>query len=108
MTPTFIYTSPKTPKTNAPKTNVWVRLDGSGPLGVRQGQARREAILVFMLSYQREHTSAPTVAQIKEAVGLASKNTVYKHLMALVCAGRVENRPHGRNVVYWAKEKAND
>lgn len=49
-----------------------------------QGELRREAILVFLHDYMRQNQGrSPSIAQITQGVGLASKTAVRHHLGVL-------------------------
>lgn len=46
-------------------------------------------MLDFIAGYQDEHGWAPTMSEIGEAVGLASKSSVHKHLQTLRDEGQL-------------------
>lgn len=51
---------------------------------------KREQILNFLIQFMNEHSYAPTVREICNAVGLQSTATVHYHLNALRDAGLIE------------------
>ena len=48
-----------------------------------QGIDRRRAILRFVRAYVKKHGFAPSIAEVAEGVGLASKTAVRYHLETL-------------------------
>ncbi len=55
---------------------------------------KQKQILDFICQYIKKNESAPTLAEIAEAVGVSSLSTVYEHLAALESKGRIR-RYHG-------------
>ena len=55
---------------------------------------RRTAILVFIRERIVEHGQPPSLAEIAEAFGFASRSVARKHIMALAEAGLIEVRPN--------------
>jgi repressor LexA len=60
---------------------------------LKQGKDRRSAILKFTRAYIRKNGYGPSVAEIAEGVGLASKTAVRHHLATLQEEGKVEMTP---------------
>jgi repressor LexA len=65
----------------------------AGPALIKQGRDRRTAILKFTRTYIRKNGYGPSVAEIADGVGLASKTAVRHHLTTLQDEGKVEMTP---------------
>lgn len=59
------------------------------------GTQRRAEIMEFISDYIDEHGYAPTITEISDAVGLASKSTTHSHLQWLIAEGRLVQTPRG-------------
>lgn len=59
------------------------------------GDARRDAIVAFIVDHIVEHQRPPTVREIGEAVGLSSSATVFTHLRILAKEGVITLPPKG-------------
>ncbi|AZC82992.1 transcriptional repressor LexA [Pseudomonas chlororaphis] len=55
---------------------------------------RRSAILTFIRERIAEHGQPPSLAEISEAFGFASRSVARKHVIALTEAGFIEVNPH--------------
>ncbi|WDG77419.1 transcriptional repressor LexA [Pseudomonas chlororaphis] len=55
---------------------------------------RRSAILTFIRERIAEHGQPPSLAEISEAFGFASRSVARKHVVALTEAGFIEVNPH--------------
>jgi repressor LexA len=55
---------------------------------------RRTAILTFIRDRIAEHGQPPSLAEISEAFGFASRSVARKHVLALTEAGFIEVNPH--------------
>ena len=55
---------------------------------------RRTAILTFIRDRIAEHGQSPSLAEISEAFGFASRSVARKHVLALTEAGFIEVNPH--------------
>ncbi len=55
---------------------------------------RRTAILTFIRERIAEHGQSPSLAEISEAFGFASRSVARKHVLALTEAGFIEVNPH--------------
>jgi len=56
---------------------------------------RRQAeVLAFVVAYHAEHGTAPTLAEIGQALGIGAEATVHKHLESLRAKGYVARRHH--------------
>jgi repressor LexA len=55
---------------------------------------RRTAILTFIRERIAEHGQSPSLAEISEAFGFASRSVARKHVLALTDAGFIEVNPH--------------
>ncbi|OLF53159.1 transcriptional repressor LexA [Pseudomonas chlororaphis] len=55
---------------------------------------RRSAILTFIRDRIAEHGQPPSLAEISEAFGFASRSVARKHVVALTEAGFIEVNPH--------------
>ncbi len=55
---------------------------------------RRNAILTFIRDRIAEHGQPPSLAEISEAFGFASRSVARKHVLALTEAGFIEVNPH--------------
>lgn len=62
--------------------------------------SRQQEIVHFIESFWDEHWTSPTVAQIAEAIGVKSKDTIHHHLMKMVDEGILERRKIGARVIY--------
>jgi SOS-response transcriptional repressor LexA len=56
---------------------------------IQQGERRRAQILRYIQRYHDEQGHAPSIAQIADAVGLASPGAVRRHLGLLKAEGKV-------------------
>ncbi|MBP5076666.1 repressor LexA [Pseudomonas chlororaphis] len=56
--------------------------------------SRRSAILTFIRERIAEHGQPPSLAEISEAFGFASRSVARKHVIALTEAGFIEVNPH--------------
>lgn len=54
------------------------------------GRQIRKQMLQYIISYIEEHGYPPSYQEIGDAVGLASKSTVYTHIMRMLCEGTIE------------------
>jgi repressor LexA len=61
----------------------------AGSALIAQGIDKRRQILRFIRDYQRRQGMAPTIAEITNAMGYASKNAVRTHLQQLAQEGWV-------------------
>lgn len=50
----------------------------------------KEAILLFIKNYIKQHGYAPSVREIGEGVGLKSTSSVHAHLQNLLKMGKIE------------------
>ena len=57
---------------------------------------RQADVLAYVVAYHGDHHTAPTMAEIKHALGIGSEATVHKHLEALRVKGYVARRHHYR------------
>lgn len=57
-----------------------------------EGEARREAIITFIRSYQADHGYPPSIREVADGVGV-TKNAVSHHLSRLADEGRVSQTP---------------
>src|SRR5471030_961257 len=55
---------------------------------------RRTAILTFIRDRIAEHGQSPSLAEISEAFGFASRSVARKHVLALTEAGFIDVNPH--------------
>lgn len=51
----------------------------------------KEAILLFIKNYIKEHGYSPSVREIGEGVGLKSTSSVYDHLKKMMELGMIES-----------------
>lgn len=65
----------------------------AGEALLKQGKDRRAAILKFTRAYIRKNGYGPSVAEIADGVGLASKTAVRHHLEILQDEGKVTVTP---------------
>ena len=57
--------------------------------------AKQEEVLEIIRRYQMEHGSSPTLRELREELGVASDNSVLKHLTALESKGYISRRDEG-------------
>lgn len=70
---------------------------------------KQEAVLSFIQEYQLEFGKSPTIREMKEHFGVASDNSILKHLKALEEKGYIQkdDTPRGIGLLDAVKEKLN-
>jgi len=68
---------------------------------------KQEAVLTFIREYQMEYGKSPTIREMKEHFGVASDNSILKHLKALEEKGFIQkdDTPRGIGLLDTVKEK---
>lgn len=64
-------------------------LSGAALDRVLLGRSQRDRVLAFVTEFIAEHGWAPTMQEIADALGLASRSTVQEHLRQLHREGRI-------------------
>lgn len=71
-----------------------------------RGKARREAIYAFLAVYIQKHGFAPTLDEITEGVGLASKSSVVSHLNVMEDEGAIRRLPGASRAIVLLRTEA--
>lgn len=67
---------------------------------------RQRQVFDFIVEYKREHGVPPTMKEIGDALGIASKSTTHQHVTALVAKGYLAPRLMRGQNVYWPVEQS--
>ena len=81
----------------------------AGQALIDRGIERREAIMNFIVEFQKENGFPPTIQEIAERVGLASPNATRNHLQRLQHDGWIRLSPRkGRSIVLLKRWRRTD
>ncbi len=68
--------------------------------GGGSSNATPDALLAFIVSYQKEHGGvSPSFPDMMAGLGVNSKATIHRHLKLLVARGSVRSLPHGARAI---------